>query len=173
MLARSSIEPVIPMFDVIADIIESGEINHEVLRGGIAYLALKGDLLSVYIISQIVNREVSILIDADHKVWVDWGGQSSVKLHPPAGSSIPYRLWIHTHPRGDAYWSDTDKVSIAGASTILESALVLGNNGILFTSYNDDELIPGLTDSGPLSRWSIEEVQSWEEQLVTNEEVSK
>jgi hypothetical protein len=172
MLARNFIEPVIPLFDVVTDIIGTGDIDHELVRGGIAHLALNENWLPVYILSQITNREVSILIDADDKVWVDWGSQSEVKLHPPAGSSIPFKMWIHTHPRGDAYWSDTDKTSIASVGTILQRALVLGNSGILFTSYNDDELVPKCSNTGPLSHWSEEDVRPWFDVLVSSKGVN-
>ena len=111
----------------------------------------------IYRISSALHREVSILIDADDSIWIDWGDQSEVTLSPPYGAKIPFKLWVHTHPNMLAYWSVTDQTSLQIASNILETAYVLGGNGLLSTSSNcspSSETIRGLP-------WSKEVVSPW------------
>ena len=112
----------------------------------------------IYRLSSALAREVSILIDADNSIWSDWGNQSRVTLSPPYGSKIPFKLWVHTHPNMLAYWSITDQNSLQIASNILETAYVLGGDGLLSTSSNcsPEEAIRGLS-------WSDETVSSWTE----------
>jgi len=111
----------------------------------------------IYRISSSLNREVSILIDSDDSIWIDWGNQSEVTLSPPYGAKIPFKLWVHTHPNMLAYWSFTDQNSLQIATNILETAYVLGGDGLLSTSSNcspGSETIRGLS-------WSKETVSSW------------
>ena len=42
----------------------------------------------------------------------------------------PFKLWVHTHPGFDAYWSGTDRLSLANAGPMIETALVLGSTGV-------------------------------------------
>jgi len=161
MQARGPMAPKPPDGEEIETKLYLGEFDSDQVRSCISYHAQKENWFSIFLISQRVSREVSILIDADNRIWVDWGTKGEVHLHPPAGSRLPYKLWVHTHPRGKAYWSDTDKNSLAIASTILEKALVLGIDGVLSTSIIDDEQIPTLSGKGPISQWSAEKVKSW------------
>ena len=111
----------------------------------------------IYLLSSIIRREVSILIDADDAIWIDVGDQSQVSLSPPYGSKLPFKLWVHTHPNMLAYWSATDQESLKMATNILDRAYVLGGDGLLFTQSNmapDRECIPGLA-------WSQESVTPW------------
>jgi len=111
----------------------------------------------IYRLSAVIKREISILIDADDAIWIDVGDQSQVSLLPPYGSKLPFKLWIHTHPNMPAYWSATDRDSLRIASNILETAYVLGRDGLLFTRSNlgpDAVCIPGLP-------WSQENVTQW------------
>ena len=110
----------------------------------------------IYRISSALHREVSILIDADDSIWIDWGNQSEVTLSPPYGAKIPFKLWVHTHPNMLAYWSNTDRSSLQIASNILEVAYVLGGDGLLSTSSNcsPEKAISGLS-------WSHETVSPW------------
>ncbi len=112
----------------------------------------------IYRLSATIRREVSILIDADDAIWIDVGDQSQVSLSPPYGSKLPFKLWVHTHPNMSAYWSSTDQDSLRMATNILDTAYVLGGDGILFTHSNvtpDSEFIPGLA-------WSRESVTPWD-----------
>ena len=80
----------------------------------------------IYLLSQLVSREVSILVDSNDNYWVDWGTIGSVELSPPVGAVLPFKLWVHTHPSNTAYWSITDRNSLEIAKGILEKAMVLG-----------------------------------------------
>ena len=144
----------------------------ELIEGGkaddttaiIAELASRGEWDSIYFLSASAGRELSVLFDAENVVHVDWGGPGLVPLHPPLGISIPFRLWVHTHPHGHAYWSSTDRQSIAQGTIILEQAQVLGGNGILSTTRMENPSSEGRLDaSGPLARWTEEQVLPWEE----------
>lgn len=137
---------------------------------------------SIYLISKLAGREVSILIDAKGEVFVDWGGPGLVPLSPPVGAKIPFRLWVHTHPFGFAYWSGTDQRSLSQAPLILDNAWVMGKNGVLSsTCMPDAHTIAGarigvafkgigfkeadtnrIDTAGPLSRWTAEKVCSWD-----------
>ena len=111
----------------------------------------------IYQLSATIRREVSILIDADDAIWIDVGDQSQVSLSPPYGSKLPFKLWVHTHPNMSAYWSTTDQDSLRMVTNILDTAYVLGGNGLLFTHSSvppESECIPGLA-------WSKEIVTPW------------
>ena len=91
---------------------------------------------------------------------MDIGTAGRVNLSPPDGSEVPFRLWVHTHPR-DAYWSSTDRGSLALYSGLLDEALVLGFDH-LKRSVNGSGHTNPLEQEGPLSRWSSEEVVTYE-----------
>ena len=88
-----------------------------------------------------MDREISALIDSDGRVYVDIGSRGEVRLAPPTGASIPFRTWIHTHPM-DAYWSDTDRETLAICSGILDEAVVLGHDHYIRTSFADHQESP-------------------------------
>ena len=125
-------------------------------------LAKKGNWLFIYMLSNAASREVSILVDSYDNYFVDWGTIGSVKLSPPVGAVLPFKLWVHTHPSNPAYWSVTDQTTLEIAKGILQKALVLGENGLLSTtlqpqcSSTDDTLIANL-------QWTEEEVIDWSE----------
>ena len=127
----------------------------------IVSLVIKQDWEGIYNISSYLMREISILIDAEDTIYVDYGGPGEVVLSPPIGSKVPFKLWVHTHPNFQAYWSQTDRNSLMIATGILEVAFVLGRNGILATSVNQDKSITNLTGLD----WTKEEVKSWEKIL--------
>ena len=123
-------------------------------------LAKKCNWNLIYLLSKCVSREVSILVDSKDNYFVDWGTIGSVKLSPPVGAVLPFKLWVHTHPSNTAYWSITDRNTLEIAKGILDKALVLGENGLLSTilqpisSSTDDTVNPNL-------RWTEEEVMDW------------
>ena len=123
-------------------------------------LAKKCNWNMIYLLSKCVSREVSILVDSKDNYFVDWGTIGSVKLSPPVGAVLPFKLWVHTHPSNTAYWSITDRNTLEIAKGILDKALVLGENGLLSTilqpisSSTDDTVNPNL-------RWTEEEVMDW------------
>ncbi len=91
------------------------------------------------------GKEVSVIVDRDNKLFISKGTSSFVdyKDESVKGMKIPLRCWIHTHPFGTAYFSNTDWNTINIQAPILESAIVLGkmermkwwkNNGKEFLS---------------------------------------
>ena len=146
------------LFQEIQDLdVESEEVKREIIamvRNEYWYL--------IYTASKLLSREISVLIDCNDEIWVDWGTVSQVKLSPPIGARLPFKLWIHTHPYNNAYWSFTDRQSLEVAKTILEKALVLGEDGLLsaqiqstFSKVNG-EIVRNLS-------WTEEDVTSWYE----------
>ena len=123
-------------------------------------MAQKSNWHMIYLLSKSVSREVSILVDSKDNYFVDWGTIGSVKLSPPIGAVLPFKLWVHTHPSNTAYWSITDQNTLEIAKGILDKALVLGEDGILSTilqpigSSTDDTVNPNL-------QWTEEEVIGW------------
>ena len=75
------------------------------------------------------GKEVSVIVDKDNKLFISRGTASFVdyKNENVAGMKIPLRCWIHTHPFGTAYFSNTDWGTINAQAPILNSAIVLGN----------------------------------------------
>ena len=124
----------------------------------ISELTTQKDWDKIYQISEFFGQEISILVDAQERIFVDWGSISRVELTPPLGSVVPFKLWLHTHPRNQAFWSETDQYSLFIAERILEQAIVLGMDGILSTSNtNLLELKPSIDQSC----WTLEQVTSW------------
>ncbi|GIT11157.1 MAG: hypothetical protein CM1200mP32_06500 [Methanobacteriota archaeon] len=62
-----------------------------------------------------------MLIDAGDKIYIDIGTSGEVKMAPPEDAKVPFKLWIHSHPR-DAYWTPTDRDTIACYTGLLEKA---------------------------------------------------
>jgi hypothetical protein len=74
-------------------------------------------------------KEVSVIVDRDNQLFISKGTASFVdyKDESVVGMKIPFKCWIHTHPFGVAYFSDTDWGTINAQFPILNSAIVLGN----------------------------------------------
>ena len=124
----------------------------------ISELTTQKDWDKIYQISEFFGQEISILVDAQERIFVDWGSISRVELTPPIGSVVPFKLWLHTHPRNQAFWSETDQYSLFIAERVLEQAIVLGMDGILSTSNtNLLELKPSIDQSC----WTLEQVTAW------------
>ena len=135
-------------------------------------LAQAGRWDGVYVLSVIAGLETSVLIDADEKIFIDWGTAGQVTLQPPVGGRIPFKLWVHTHPRFASYWSITDTTSLSLGTGILESAMVLGQPGPKHSSnrslieVDDDSM---LSEHGPLSQWTDEKPVPWTEWYGLND----
>ena len=148
----------------VCDLAENRLIGDEVI-GVQSNAALLGRWDVVYALSRLAGLETSVLIDAEDNVSVDWGSPGRVALSPPVGCAAPFKVWTHTHPGFDAYWSGTDTNSLAIASGIVSKALVLGAPGIkqsLNASLTDvDGGTERLLTNGPLSNWTKEPVTPW------------
>ena len=78
----------------------------------------------------------------------------------------PFRVWVHTHPGFQAYWSLTDKNSLAIAQGILSRALVLGAPGIKQSRNIGPENVETISQEGPLQHWTEEDVVAWDRWFV-------
>ena len=119
----------------------------------------------VYVLSRLAGLETSVLIDAEDNVSVDWGSPGRVALAPPVGCAAPFKVWTHTHPGFEAYWSGTDTHSLAIASGIVAKALVLGAPGLKqslnATLATVDGEVNRISPNGPLNHWTDEAVTPW------------
>ena len=88
-----------------------------------------------------------------------------VRLAPPSGALLPFRLWVHTHPL-TAYWSATDTHTLATVTPMLECAYVLGLDHYM-QAVNRGDTPPEegelrLDVDGPLARWTDEAIREYE-----------
>ena len=130
-----------------------------------AKAALLGRWDVVYVLSRLAGLETSVLIDAEDNVSVDWGSPGRVALAPPVGCAAPFKVWTHTHPGFEAYWSGTDTHSLAIASGIVAKALVLGapclKQSLNATLATVDGEMNRISPNGPLNHWTDEAVTPW------------
>ena len=154
MQAESNVTPVLHSPRDVQSTISSGDLDSNVLSETIAALASESMWRQLWLVADSLSREVSVLFDRDGRIWVDIGTAGHVRLSPPVGATIPFSLWIHTHP-WDAYWSPTDLATLASYSQILDEALVLGHDHLKRTVRNDGSQ-PPLAATGPLSSWTSE-----------------
>jgi hypothetical protein len=165
-LPQEAILPRLHPTEDIEEAIHSGDLRADALLQSFAYYAVEGDWLSVWNIADRLKREVSILFDAQDWVWVDIGTIGMVRLSPPLGSQLPLRLWVHTHP-WNAYWSETDRRTLATVSGVLDKALVLGHDHFVRTVHevcvNSEwtETDSRLAIDGPLMSWTDEAAMSY------------
>ena len=156
----TSVLPRIHSNGEVSEDIVSGRVSSSRVKETIAALAQGESWSELWEIADSMSREVSVLFDADGMIWVDIGTAGHVSLEPPLGATIPFRLWVHTHP-WDPYWSQTDKDTLAAYSTILESALVLGHDRMKWSRNGSD--VQTIEPSGPLSTWSSEPCVHYED----------
>lgn len=144
---------------------EARQVDNERLLEVQSNAALMGRWDVVYAFSYLAGLETSVLIDAEDSVSIDWGSPGRVALSPPIGCAAPFKVWTHTHPGFDAYWSGTDTNSLANGASIVSRALVLGAPGIkqaLNQSLTTEELPERrLMKDGPLSQWTDEALTPW------------
>ncbi len=150
-----------PLDGLLKDLIGLG-VTEQRLTSALAGAGNDGDWAKVWTIADAIGVEVSLLFDADDGVWVDIGTPGSVRLDPPSGARLPFRLWVHSHPR-EAYWSATDRRTLAIASSVLTEALVLGHDHLKRSRSGADAPYPRLDSEGPLSEWSDEAIEPYME----------
>ena len=164
MHAETDVTPFLHDPLAVQSAIGSGDLGSRVLKETIAGLASESMWRQLWLVADSLSREVSVLFDRDGRIWVDIGTAGQVRLSPPIGATIPFSLWIHTHP-WDAYWSPTDLSTLASYSRILDRALVLGHDHMKSTRKAEGDC-DRLGTGGPLSVWTSEEVRSYEEEGV-------
>lgn len=159
---RAPVEAHIHEAELLGMLIETGEHDSLPIRETLAAFARERDWKQLWDLADRMEREVSILFDADNQVWVDVGTAGQVRLAPPDGARIPFKQWIHTHPR-DAYWSSTDLDSLLIFSQILEEAIVLGHNHFKRARSLSEPVEECLERGSALERWTDETVQNYSE----------
>ena len=147
-------EPKIHPPNLVDPCLSTGCYDCGVIREHIAGLTEAGRWQQIWEIGNRLLREVSVLIDAEGKYYVDIGTSGEVKMSPPIGAKVPFKLWLHTHPQ-DAYWSSTDRDTIASYTSLLERAAVLGHDHYKQTVFSDSPE-SSLEEDGPLSSWTSE-----------------
>ena len=158
-ISPSDVAPVLHEPAEVDEAIRSGRLESPALLETIAALASSGMWRQLWTVAHALNREVSVLFDSEDRIWVDVGTAGQVRLKPPVGATIPFRLWVHTHP-WLAYWSSTDLATLASYSRILEEALVLGHDHLKRTGKADGDS-GRLGPSPPLSAWTSEPVTTY------------
>jgi hypothetical protein len=159
MVPCDAVQPRLHPTTEIISAIGGDNLRADAILQSLAYLAVEGDWRALWRLADALKREVSILFDAQGLVWVDIGDPGMVHLAPPIGCCLPLRLWVHTHPV-DAYWSATDQRTLATVAGILDRALVLGDDHLVWARHraepstgSDDVRI---SEEGPLSQWTAE-----------------
>jgi len=151
---QGCVKPKIHPSNLIDSCIDTGDYDSEPVREHIAGLAEGRRWQEIWHIGDRLLREVSVLIDAEDKIYIDIGTSGEVKMAPPEDAKVPFKLWIHSHPR-DAYWSPTDRDTIACYTGLLEKAAVLGHDHYKMTCHTESP-ISSLEPEGPLSSWTSE-----------------
>lgn len=159
---EGSVEPVFHEPRGVYHSIERGELESDEVLETIAALAMAGfrgesdKWEPLWKIADQMKKEVSVLIDRDGNIWVDIGTSGEVRLAPAFGSIAPYQLWLHTHPFS-AYASSTDRETLASCSMILEQAIVLGHDHLVWLRRDYSGNHRTLEAEGPLSTWTTDE----------------
>jgi hypothetical protein len=162
MDARSCVEPRLHPPELVFELIERGEHESLEVRETIAALALSGfrgendKWEELWKVADSMSKEVSVLLDRRSQAWVDIGTRGQVRLAPAIGSIAPYKLWLHTHP-WSAYASGTDRETLASCSMILEQAIVLGHDHMVWLRRDYSGIEEVLEEDGPLSTWTTDE----------------
>ena len=161
---RPPVAPVLHPLDVVEEALERRDVWCDEVRETMAYLGINNHWPWFYSLSETVGMEVSMLVDAEGLCYIDWGTISRVGLNPPKGATIPFQIWTHTHPRGNSYWSMTDRQTLAVASVakIIRKAIVLGRAQMKESVWSEQPAAEPLAESGPLSHWPDELVQQVE-----------
>ena len=157
-------KPKIHPSNLVNSCLGTDDYDCEVIREHIAGLAKAGRWQEIWAIGDLLSREVSVLVDAEDKFYVDIGTSGEVKMSPPMGAKVPFLLWIHSHPL-DAYWSSTDRDTIACYTSLLERAVVLGHDHYKQTVFSDSPE-SSLEVDGPLSSWTSEPTVLYEDKPV-------
>lgn len=152
---QGCIKPKLHPSSLVDPCISTGDFDSKVILEHIAGLAKDDCWRDIWNIADRMGCEVSVLIDADGKIYVDIGTSGEVTAAPPVDAKAPFELWIHTHPR-DAYWSSTDRDTLACFTGLLDRAAVLGHDHYKQTVFSQST-DSALEDDGPLSSWTSEQ----------------
>ncbi len=168
MKAKPPVKPKLHSLTDIESALNRGDVWSDEVRETMAYFGVNNLWTWFYQISENVGMEASMLIDSEGLCFVDWGTVSRVGLNPPEGATIPFQVWTHTHPGSYAYWSATDKktLAITSLAKILTKAIVLGKGEMKSAEWFELGAKNPISSIGPLSCWSEEDT------IMTNESES-
>ena len=139
----------------MCEMIRSGQKKEGEIKEMLVDLGRENRWPEVWKISHALGVEISWIEDAKNEVWVDIGTAGEVMLNPPIGALLPFRLWVHTHP-WNAYWSLTDRDTLAAYCGLIQEALVLGHDHSKHTECKlpfGEKIENGIN---PLSTWTEE-----------------
>jgi hypothetical protein len=165
MNLANPIQPRAESLARLAEELSNTGIQEARVQAALAAAGMEQNWQEVWNIADLLGVEISLLFDSADNIWVDIGTAGSVRLQPPGGAILPFRLWVHTHPR-DAYWSATDKRTLAIWQMLLDKALVLGHDHYKQSVKGDATELPRLSSAGPLASWSDEEIVQYYEGVV-------
>ena len=165
MIEKIGIIPAESKQNILNKAILNGDINDIRIKKTLAFFAEKEKWSSLWNLADTLQREVSILFDNEENIWVDIGTRGEVRMSPPLGAKIPFKIWMHTHPY-DAYWSMTDLDTLASFSSIMESAMVLGHDHYKLTRKIKSDEQKSLGREGPLRLWTDEKIKKYNEEII-------
>ena len=165
MIEKMGIIPAESNQKTLTRAIRKGDINDIRIKKTLAFFAEKEKWSSLWNLADTLKREVSILFDNEENIWVDIGTRGEVRMLPPLGAKIPFKMWIHTHPH-DAYWSITDLETLANFSSIMENAMVLGHDHYKLTRKIKSDEQKSLGREGPLRLWADEKIKKYNEEII-------
>jgi len=165
MIEKMGIIPAESNQKTLTRAIRKGDINDIRIKKTLAFFAEKEKWSSLWNLADTLKREVSILFDNEGNIWVDIGTRGEVRMSPPLGAKIPFKMWIHTHPY-DAYWSITDLNTLACFSSIMENAMVIGHDHYKLTRKMKSDEQKSLAREGPLRLWTDERIKKYNEEIT-------
>ena len=88
------------------------------------------------------GNEIQVVIDSNDNMYCSEGNPGLVWFNQDDksifGMKLPIKVWIHTHPFGQAFFSGTDWRTINTWRSMLESATVLGDNQFIAYDVNTE-----------------------------------
>jgi len=165
MIEQIGIIPAESDHSLLIRIIRKGDIEDIRIKKTLAFFAEKEEWRSLWNLADTLQREVSILFDDEENIWVDIGTRGEVRMLPPLGAKIPFKMWIHTHPY-DAYWSKTDLDTLASFSSIMENAMVLGHDHYKLARKIKSDEQKSLGREGLLRLWTDEKIKKYDEEII-------
>jgi hypothetical protein len=166
---KHSVRPTLHPSRTISSCISTGDYDSGFIMEHAAALVKSHMWPQLWELGHRLNREISILVDAEDKMYVDVGTSGQVEMSNPMGAKIPFKSWIHTHPN-DAYWSPTDLSTLANQTSILLEAMVLGKDhcvrSINLSGLNDPT--SSLGQNAPLSNWTSESAVYYADMPITS-----
>ena len=141
--------------------IRSGDHREDEVIDSLRILGIQERWHELWNVSHALGIEVSWIRDAEGTVFVDLCSSGEVRLNPPIGAVLPFRLWIHTHP-WTAYWSFTDRATLRNFAGLIEVAIVLGHDHWKRSRcrLTMGESLPDSVED-PLNVWTEEEIQKY------------